>query len=213
MMDFVGSPYPTADTSIDELWALIERDGPVTDADDLDADLLLADWSERTHSQADRRRTFIAFYSWAVPNRETVAEIRKFVGDRKVLEVCSGAGLWAKLLSSEGIDVIATEPIPAKKPYVSIEEAEAGAAVRAHRDCDALLLVWPPFRDDCAFRALRSFGGTRVILVGDPQFCADRQFHAALGREWALFESHPIPSWPGLEDAAYFYVRRIAHTV
>ena len=209
-MDFSWEPQPSANTAINDLWALIERDGPLVDEDDLAADLVLSDWSERAHSQADRRRTFIAFYSWAVPSQDAITEIRKFVGERQLLEVCAGAGLWAKLLANEGVEITAADPIPAHKPHFPVEELEAEAAVRAHRECDALLLVWPPFRDDCALRALRAFNGNRVVLVGDPQFCADRQFHAVLKREWALRESHPVPSWPGLDDAAYFYVRRVA---
>jgi hypothetical protein len=85
---------------------------------------------------------------------------------------------------------------------------EAEAAVRAHPECQAIFFCWPPFKDDCAFRALRTFAGDRLVYAGDVRFTAEARFHALLASDWALEAQLPLPSWPGIEDALYLYLRR-----
>jgi hypothetical protein len=195
-----------------ELWQGIEASGPLSWADNppepppgVDAD----EWMERTQSQAGPRRTFIAFYGWSVPDRRAIGRIREFVGDRALLEVCAGNGLWARLLSGTGVRVTATDAAPvAAASLVPIEVLEAEAAVRAHVECTALMLSWPPFRSDAAYRALRTFGGDRLVYTGDARFCADERFHALIDTGWRLEERLPLPTWPGLADHVDLYVAR-----
>ena len=194
---------------LDELWAQIEKAGPLDSAAErarwaADADCA----TERSASQSARRRSFIARYAWAVPTREAIAAIKAFVDGRAVVEVCAGNGLWARLLTAATVEVAATDGQPPPgQSYCPLEVLEAEAAVRAHPECQALLLCWPPFRNDCAFRALGAFVGDRLVFVGDARFAADPQFHARLDQDWALRERVLIPAWPGLDDYAYFYSR------
>lgn len=197
---------------LDKLWAQIEMAGPLSRAESLShppPGVDLDEWSERALTQADRRRTFIALYAWAVPSREAIAGIRDFVAGRQLLEVCAGGGLWATLLLAEGIAVVATDAVPAEgTEFVRVEALEAEAAVRAHRECEALLLCWPPFRNDCAVRALQAFLGDRLIYVGDMRFTGDERLHRLLQQTWKRCERLPLPSWPGLEDYTHLYTRR-----
>ena len=194
------------------MWRQIELYGPVEDgaeALDLPPGIDASEWAERAATQADRRRTFIAFYSWGVPSREAIAAIAAFVGGRRLLEVCAGSGLWARLLSESGVGVIATDGWPdCDTHHFPVESNEAEAAVRAHPECQALLLCWPPFRDDCAYRALRAFTGDLVAYVGDVRFTADQQLHDLLDQEWMLCERILTPAWPGLDDYAFLYSRK-----
>jgi hypothetical protein len=206
----VKNSVSSSQQDLDELWAEIEGNGPLEDwTTQFDLAVEADDWSERSRSQSDRRRTFIAFYGWAVPSKGAIAAISEFIGNRRLLEVCAGSGLWARLLAASGVRVTATDARPAKPTdYFPVETLDAEQAVRIHPECQALLLCWPPLRDACAFRALRAFAGDQVVLVGDARFTADQQFHDQLGHEWTLQESMAVPAWPGLDDHAYRYVRK-----
>jgi hypothetical protein len=199
---------------IDQLWVDIEASGPLGPNAALESppppgvDPIW--WAERSLTQEDRRRSFIARYAWSVPTWEAIETIAGFTEGRSVLEVCAGSGLWARLLQPAGATVIATDGSPlSKASYASVEALEAEAAVRAHSEAAALMLVWPPMRDSCAVRALHAFAGDRLIYAGDVRFTADAAFHDLLAREWRLRLRLPLPSWPGLDDAVYLYERAI----
>jgi len=193
----------------DRIWAEIEAAGPRPDAGNFDplvVDDVLA--AERAATQYDRRRAFIASYAWAIPTRNAIEHIATALGDLKLLEVGAGIGLWAKLLSDAGVSVIATDGVsPLQKPWFDIEVAEAAAAVESHRDCRALFLCWPAFKDSCAHRALTAFEGDLLVYAGDVRFTGDAQFHALLDEAWSLTESIPLPSWPGTADGVHIYAR------
>jgi hypothetical protein len=195
-----------------ELWQGIEAAGPRSWADhppEPPPGVDINEWTERSLSQAGPRRSFIAFYGWSVPDRPSVARIRELAGDRAVLEVCAGNGLWTRLLRGAGLNIAATDAAPvAAATLVPVEALDAEAAVRAHPECAALMLSWPPFRNDAAFRALRAFAGDLLVYAGDDRFCGDGQFRALVERAWRLEEQLPLPSWPGLDDAVAIYSAR-----
>lgn len=194
-----------------DLWAAIEAAGPLPGYAAFDP-LLVDDvvQAERSTSQYDRRRAFVATYAWAVPTRDAVERIAAAAGQRTVLEVFAGSGLWARLLSGAGVTVVATDGVAPSEPWYSVEALEAAEAVRRYRDCMALLLSWPPFKDKSAFGALQDFRGDLVVSIGDPRFTAEEQFHRLLAESWGLVEEVSLPSWPGTADGVQIYARRIA---
>src|SRR5437762_4476185 len=101
-----------------ELWAAIESAGPLSGYATFDP--LLVDnvlEAERSTAQYERRRAFYTDYSWAVPSRDAVHRVATLVGSRKVLEICAGNGLWARLLSTSGVEVIATDAVAQPHPW------------------------------------------------------------------------------------------------
>ncbi len=190
------------------IWERIEAFGPTTDPGFFDP-LLVDDvtQAERSATQFDSRRTFVADYAWAVPTREAVKCICDFVGERTLLEVCAGQGLWASLIALEGTAVVATDGQLSAGAHFPVEPGEGSAAVRCHAECRALLVCWPPFKDSCAFHALSAFSGDRVVYVGDVRFTAEARFHSLLDSSWQLTDQIALPSWPGTADFAFFYER------
>jgi hypothetical protein len=192
-----------------DIWAEIQAAGPLAHTPGFDP-LLVDDVieAERAQSQFDRRRAFVASYAWAVPTREAIDLIASALDGRRVLEVCAGSGLWAMLLSSRGVEIIATDGnAPGPVRHFEVRQVEALGAVEAYR-CEALMLCWPPFKDACASRALHAFEGDRVVYVGDARFTADREFHGQLEAHWSLVDEVALPSWPGTRDAARVFERK-----
>ena len=64
-------------------------------------------WGKRSN----KRWAFIYNYSQAVPSKIAIRSIEKFVKNDRVIEIAAGYGLWAKLISDIGIEVIATDII------------------------------------------------------------------------------------------------------
>lgn len=184
-----------------DLWAAIEDAGPLDPDDPSFQETALAaagDASERLLAQTDRRRTFLALYSWSVPAHDAVDAIASFAGGRSILEVCAGYGLWARLLTAAGSTVVATDGARSSiEPYVPVETLDAEAAVRAYPGCQMLFLCWPPFGGDFAARTLAAFSGDRLVYAGDVRFTADPTFHGLVTRQWMLQREILLPSWPG----------------
>ena len=194
------------DIDSEALWSAIEAAGPRPWAHQGSESADSDDALRREHA---RRRTFIAWYGYAVPTREAVRAAADFLEGCSVLEVCAGLGLWARLLRDEGARVIATDAGGPQEPsYVCIEGCDAQSAVVAHGSCEALLLCWPPDGQPAAAKALGQFRGTRLVYVGDSRFTGDAVFHDMLGSDWRLERMLPLPSWPGLEDCVRLYTRR-----
>jgi hypothetical protein len=201
--------WRASSASSPEFWAAVQAAGPLAGPvsfDPLTVDDVLA--AEREVAQYDRRRAFVADYAWAVPTQAAIQLLVDIIGTRRTLEVCAGTGLWARLLSNAGVSIVATdwaERIDA--PWYQIEHLEAEAAVKRHADCDALLLCWPPYREDCAYRALQAFTGDRVIHIGDTRFTAEQRFYDLLTADWRRLHELALPSWPGSTDAVTIYER------
>ena len=128
------------------------------------------------------------------PRPKAIERIAETLGERKLLEVCAGSGLWAKLLADKGVQVVATDPGLTSVCHFAIEALDAEMAVGRHPECDALMLIWPPFKDVCAVKALRAFKGGRVVYIGDSRFTADQAFHEELAKHWrAIAEVRCLP--------------------
>lgn len=135
------------------LWEQVEKASKGAEFDSVNAPL-----PDDTSGMFCRRDSFVSKFSWAVPSRSAVGEIAKFIGRRRTLEVCAGLGLWAKLLSDEGVNIVATDLYPnieppggkppeetnLRDPYVPVRRCGAKKAVRTI-SAEVLLIVWPPY--------------------------------------------------------------------
>jgi hypothetical protein len=150
-----------------------------------------------------RRDAFIANYSFAVPSQEAIKAIADFVGEDKVLEVGAGSGLWAKLLSDQGVHVTAIDNLSWNGrssvalqfgKFHLIERLNSSSAVRRYRDHSVLLFIWPPLHNQMSVRALRLFSGNKVVYIGEWQAAtATPSFHKLLRKEWKEMAEVAIP--------------------
>ena len=184
-------------------------------------------WLVHYVREVGRRRRFMRQYGWGVPTPSAIGAISGFVGDRRLLEVGAGNGLWALLFSAWGLSVTATDDyswaapppgVKAKLPsgfpvepgrFFPVQQLDAVEAVAKYADHQALLICWPPYGKSMAFRALAAFQGDGLIYVGDKGCTADASFHQELGQRWRQHGLVRIPTWPGIHDAVYLYQRRV----
>jgi hypothetical protein len=167
-------------------------------------------------------------YAWSVPTPEAIRAIRDFVGERKLLEVGAGTGLWSYLLSALGVSVTATDDyswmdhsaqtgqkatlpsgfsVPMGK-YYRVEPSGAEDSIRKYADHEALLLAWPPPDRPMGHGALSAFEGDRFIFVSDRGCTADEAFYRELSLRWDLADAVDIPQWPTIHDCVYLYSRK-----
>lgn len=167
-----------------------------------------------------------AAYTYAVPSPETLAWVKNFAGDRKVVELGAGRGYWARLLADGGLPVRAFD----SEPPDSSENASFPKAGRqqsvwfpvddldgfgSELNADAVLfLCWPPgWGNRMASEALELFesrGGRRVIYLGESKGgkTGDDAFFDGLSDRWALeSEDAQFVSWWNLADSAQGWVR------
>ena len=161
-------------------------------------------------------------FGWSTPTPQAVSTIKEFVGDRRLLEVGAGHGLWAYLLSEAGVDVVATDDFSWQQPgsgagfsvpvgrFFAVESLSAANAVRKYNDRKVLLLSWPPPDRPMAYDALAAFAGDRLVYIGDRKATADDLFRNEIHTGWNATNALPLPCWPGLHDAVYLYVRKAA---
>ena len=130
---------------------------------------------DKFHEDFVNRDIFISVFSWAVPDTNTLQSIVNFCNSDKVLEVGTGLGLWAHLLSKMGLDIIATD-VGTTGKYYSTNSILAGwtnvniqsydEAINSNNDCNVLLIIWPPMTN-FANKALKMFNGEKLIYIGE----------------------------------------------
>ena len=178
--------------------------------------------------EVPRRRRFMKDYGWSVPTHEAILAIRNFVGERKLLEVGAGTGLWAYLLSAAGLTVTATYDyswmdhsghtgqkntlpsgfsVPMGK-YYKVEPLSAEDSAQKYAGHQALLLAWPPPDRPMGYQVLSAFEGDRFVFVSDRGCTADEAFYRELSLRWDLSEDVDIPQWPTIHDSVYLYSRK-----
>ena len=163
------------------------------------------------------RKRLVTKYGFAIPTSKVITRIKSL---GPILEVGAGNGYWAYELRRAGADVVATDlqPDPGMnnysfgKQWSPVEMAEASEAAKAHAKERALLIVWPCYTEDWAFKALRSYrkaGGTTLVYVGEREggCTADDAFFRELKKHWCLDESRSggLLSWPLIYDNIYVY--------
>ena len=141
-------------------------------------------------------------YSYAVPTAEALIEILQFCIQKKmgIVEVGAGNCYWAMLLRLWGCDIIATDDfvderwINKGKKWITDSIPMDAADAAAEYSDRILMMIWPPPRNDMAFRAVKAYRGDYLIYVGDGAdgATANDEFFETLYEEWTLLKSHDL---------------------
>jgi len=150
------------------------------------------------------REALVNRYSWAVPNEEALCYLSNF-GD--IIEVGAGSGYWAKCVNENGGNVRATDANPPSDTHTEVEEAYAYELELEDR---AVLCVWPPVNDSMAEKVLR-FRPSHMLYVGEKRggCTANDGFFDELEQKYGLVSTIDIPSYAGVNDNLYHYVRKV----
>lgn len=179
-----------------------------------------AEWREAFDEEHDTMRArdrCTSRYAWAIPDDDALDAIAK---RGPIVEVHAGLGYWSALLRARGVDVVASDIggeirdryHEQHMPFTDVETEDAETFAARYPD-RTLLIVWPPYRCDSAYRALRGYlraGGRTVIYVGEHGggCTGDDTFHRALRRLMIEREEVLIPTWDGIRDSLVVYDRK-----
>ena len=159
------------------------------------------------------RHSAVKSYSWAIPSHAALETCVWACGKSgKVLELGSGTGYWASLLSSYGLDVVAvdngseTHRDEIFSPHFSDaikDDAEMYLIQNDGARDRALFLCWP--RD--ASRWVDLYRGKTVIWIGEEDGCT---WEMDRTDGWEVVRTIRIPSWGLIHDKLVVYKRAAA---
>lgn len=167
------------------------------------------------HVDSSRVYTVRNIIGCTTPTLAWAREMKKVVGNGKVLEICSGTGLVAKYLDAVGIDIKATDNYSYYrevgnhwKLYFDVEELDFKDAIQKYR-ADYLLICWPYF-DSLAREAAELFTQLNpdglILFIGEWCGGATADVDFFMGTEVVdKLESvnDQYPQWMGVSDLVY----------
>jgi hypothetical protein len=155
------------------------------------------------------RQRLVEEYSWAVPTEDVITYLAEF---DDLVEVGAGSGYWAWCIDQAGGNVKALDKdVPTssddswyevRRHYVNRQETTF--------DGDAVLMVWPPHNDDMA-ASVASDEPNHICYVGEPRggCTASDSFFDIVESRYGLVGQLELPSYAGVDDNFYHYVRNI----
>lgn len=188
-------------------------------------------WDRRRHNpfiiknyvvDITKRRYFVAFYSWSIPNRGSLEKMMNFIGNDKVLEVGCGNGLWAHLLKLSGVDIVATDidNDPSNvyagikididdinySTYIKVEKYSAKEAVKIYNDRNVLFSCWG---SGAEHDGIPDFTGNKIIWIGEKSGgCTEDYIGSTEDSGWEIMDEIDIPVWYGIHDEMIFYEKK-----
>lgn len=152
------------------------------------------------------RRDLVEQYAWAVPNAEVLAYLSEF---GHMYEVGAGSGYWANCIEEAGGDVTPFDADPPDETWTDVDEATVSDYAQEIVE-KPVLMVWPPCGEDMAWKVLGR-RPSHVLYVGEQKggCTGDDHFFDLLEKEYGLVARIEIPSYVGIHDDFYHYIRKV----
>ena len=167
----------------------------------------------------EARREAIEKFGFPVITDEAVQAILRF--GPKFLEVGSGLGYLSYLIKERGGDVIATDiatvdhskyaHILKPKHYWIWPQVMKGLRAVKRYPQRTLILSWPCYNDDWAFKVLRASQCRYLVYIGEGWggCTATDKFFKLLDENLVEVEDLPrIPNWDGIHDDLRIFCRK-----
>ena len=162
---------------------------------------------------------FRFYFGHSVITAESLAQICKFVGTSKVLEIGAGNGYIGFAMKLSGIDIVLTDiqfndypslKMIGKQPWTEIIEMDNITALKKYTDVDCLMLIWPPPGSAMAYDSLRKFNGSKFIYIGEwvGGQSGTIDFFNELKDKWTREEKFTIPNFIATFDEIHLFTRK-----
>jgi hypothetical protein len=164
------------------------------------------------------RRPYYEHFGFAIITVEALIAICGHVVGR-VADLGAGNGYLSYLLQQRGVDVHATDAVPAstgenhywpgdkRRAWCTIE---ALTAAQAAATADSLIVSWPEHEHDVLGDALEAFAGAVLVYIGEGRNeCCDpeRRFFEILERKWSRCAFVRLPHFNGYFDNVSIFAR------
>ena len=185
-----------------------------------------------------KRRTFTTLFGWAVPCKEVVDLIKKYVQE-PLYDVMAGTGYWSRILKKAGINIKTSDvhkvfnknyyhkskesmykpSFEIKPDKIKIRRKNAlkiGYDLSTQRIKGDIFLSWPPYECPVATDILEMIPvGTRVFYIGEGKggCTGDLSFHVTLNKNFKLITRENLPNFEGIHDSIYVYEKIINEPV
>jgi hypothetical protein len=181
-----------------------------------------------------KRKIFIDKYSWAVPTYHAIKEIAAFIGKDRCLEIGAGTGLWAYLLTLEGVNMVATDnkcehdllkdeidhvwrhdPSDSFLVKIGLDTSIANYTRREFTDVkcmDALDAIKMYSDYECLMVCwgrvcdYDTFKGNKIVFIGESE--GGCTVPPPDESEWELHKHIKIPKWAGMNDFLALYIHK-----
>jgi hypothetical protein len=169
----------------------------------------------------EARTEFVKQYSWTLPKKEIIKEIKYFLKDEILVEFGAGLGLISFLLINEQVDVFALDVhnhIKKNNQYFShdsfythittFNKYELKQIAGLERN---LMFCWPEFNKDWPIfylkESLKYNNLNKLVFIGDPKYSADKKFHEML-EDYFIIEKIPFDTFDHINDELKLCTRK-----
>lgn len=160
-----------------------------------------------------KRYELVARYAWSVPTDQA---IRVIAAQPDIVEMGAGTGYWASLVAAAGGRIRCYDLYQGEEnefrhrvQYYPIERRGVEVLRTDAKDCQTLLLSWPPYDDSFGHQCVRSFRGKWIVFIGEEEggCTGDDKMFRRLRRDWKELWYVKLPQWPGMHDGMTVYER------
>jgi len=167
------------------------------------------------------RKVFIELFSFSIPSKESLEEIKEFVGNQVVSEYMSGTGYWAYLMNKAGIKTIPSDipmgiggvdtdvyPLSKARNFMNLEIQDVmSVEVDPNR---VIMMSWIPLGSNIGDNILgQMVAGQKLILVGEEKggCTGTRSTFCMIDEYFDKIRDISIPRFVGLNDRISLYIR------
>jgi hypothetical protein len=149
-----------------------------------------------------KRQSLVEEYGWAIPSEEALIYLAEF---DELLSVGAGRAYWEHLLEQRGVDIRATDIIPPEETWTTVEQENV---YNIDPTDVPILTIWPPLGGDVAATVARK-GAPQIVYIGESRggCTASDEFFDLVEKKYGLIAEIELPSYVGVHDNLYHYVR------